>query len=172
MTILTGLFLAAVVIALGLAILTVWSRRRLALRFLAVFAAALFMPVAYGAMSELLSRPKPARLEWVRAQAEEAKVLAADMQENVAIYLWLRLPGESEPLAYVLPWSEEAAKQLQGAMRKAEGEKSEVRMRAPFKRNPDQQAKLFYAPPQAALPDKLADRDAPPIMHFGPSSDD
>jgi Zn-dependent protease with chaperone function len=171
MTILTALFLTAVAIALALAIIAVWSRRRLAPRFLAVFAAALFMPVAYGAMSELLSRPKPTRLEWVRAQAEEAKVLAADMQEDVAIYLWLRLPDDPQPLAYVLPWSKEAAKQLQGAMRKAEGEKSEVRMRTPFRRQKDNQESLFYAPPQQPLPNKLAEGAGAPVMHFGPQNE-
>jgi hypothetical protein len=112
--------------------------------------------VVYGGSVELLSRPKPWRLEWRGAEA--AKVLGARLDEGQAIYVWLETPGTPEPRAYVLPWSTEAAQQLQAAMREAEDRGTEVRMARPSGRrsdgSPDTAEPKFYAAPQPPLPDK------------------
>ncbi len=161
----TWFFSAAVLIALALGVLAVWSRRRLGPRIVAVAVAALFIPVAYGAFSELLSRPKPAYLEWLRAQAEDAQVIAADMQEDVAIYLWLKLAGDTEPRYYVLPWSRPLAEQLQKATREAKGRRTDVNMRKPFRRDSEDSEAVFYATPRPPLPAKSQPPNGPLVFN-------
>jgi hypothetical protein len=39
-------------------------------------------------------------------EALEAKVLGSHMVEGSGIYLWLLLPGTTEPRYYVLPWNQ------------------------------------------------------------------
>ena len=46
---------------------------------------------------------------------DEVKLLAYDLKENVAIYVWVKGLGDPYPRYYVLPWSEEKAKQLHQA---------------------------------------------------------
>jgi len=86
----------------------------------ALTALALHVPVGIYATVELLGRPKPASLEWGGAFAEGATVIARELRENEAIYLWLVLPGETEPRAYALPWNLEAARALEEAVEVAE----------------------------------------------------
>ena len=108
--------------------------------------------VVYGGSVELLSRPKPLRLEW--RGTEEAKVLGASMREGEAIYLWLQTADAPEPRAYVLPWSTKTAQQLQDAMQKGQSTGRGVRMSKPFTPGLDDREPKFYAQPQEALPDK------------------
>ena len=74
------------------------------------------------------------------------------MRENEAIYLWLKFADNPEPLSYALPWNLEMAKELQKAMRQAEGNGTKVRMRKPFDRGLERAEPMFYAEPQQALP--------------------
>ena len=83
----------------------------LARRTLSVGIFVILIAVIYGGSIELLGRPKPLRLEW-RGTAD-AQVLSAMPVENEAIYVWLVMPGATEPCAYVLPLSLEAAQRLQ-----------------------------------------------------------
>lgn len=165
MDLLPYLFAAAVALASALAAIGVGARRRLGLRLAALIAAALFMPAAYAAYSELLSKPKPVAHEWAYRHAEEAKVLASLVREGEGIYLWLQLDGVPEPRAYVLPWEREQAVALQGALREAESNGTSLRMRLPFEPTLDEREPLFYAPPQPALPPK--DEQAEP-SYLGP----
>ncbi len=151
---LSALFFVALALVTGLGLIAVWSRRKLVIRFGAVALTAAFIPLSYAAFSELLSKPKPVSLEWANRNAEEATVLASQMQENVAIYIWLALPEATEPRAYVLPWDRRTAQQLQGANRQAEKTKSKVRMRRPFQVSIDTRDELFYATPQRSGPEK------------------
>ena len=68
--------------------------------------------------------------------------------ENEAIYLWLTMPGSPEPRAYVLPWSQSAAQQLQDATGKAEADGTAVEMAMPSETGLDTRAPMFYAQPQ------------------------
>ena len=43
---------------------------------------------------------------------DEVKLLAYDLKENVAIYVWVKGLGDPYPRYYVLPWNKEKAKQL------------------------------------------------------------
>ena len=81
--------------------------------------------------------------------------------ENEAIYVWLVMPGATEPCAYALPWSLEAAQQLQDAMNQAEADGTAVLMGMPFEASLDDREPMFYAMPQPAMPPKDYPEGAP-----------
>ncbi len=149
------LFIGIVVFVTALAGITVWSPQRLAINVGALGLAALLMASSYGGFVELLGRPKPVSLEWI-AQAEDVTVVGARKREDEAIYLWLEFETASAPRAYVIPWTQENAEQLQKAMRDAEAQGGEVRMRTPFAKRQQTNEPVFYAQPQAAPPPKPA----------------
>lgn len=150
------LYGALVVVAAALAAIAIRAPRPLALRAGAVALAGALMATGYAGFAELLGRPKPADLEWASRNASEATVLAAEMREGEAIYLWLQLEDVGEPRAYVLPWSTDAARQLHEAQGRAEDMGTEVRMRSPFYDADEGGERMFYAAPQPPLPPKLA----------------
>lgn len=138
--------LLGVVIFLVLPRATLWQRATSATIFLVLIG------VVYGGSVELLSRPKPLRLEW--RDVKEAKVLGATMREGEAIYVWLQFVGADEPRSYILPWDMKMAQQLQTAMQEGEANGTEVTMSMPFDPGIDDREPKFYALPQQALPDK------------------
>ena len=151
------LYAAFLVLAAALALMSVWSRRRLALRAGAVGLLALTAAVAYTAFSDLLSRPKPMALEFIRDDLGEAEVLGAALREGRGIYVWLKLPGVDEPRYYVMPWQLETAEELQKAMREADRNRAGLLMRLPFEKSVEERAMpRFYAVPAPKLPDKPA----------------
>jgi hypothetical protein len=147
-------FAAFVAIGTALAGLTIWSRRMLLPKIGAIALAVGLFGAGYVTTVELLGRPKPIDTQWFGAHLAEARVVAAEMHEDVAIYIWLAVEGEEAPLSYALPWSDQAAQQLNGAMQQAEEEGTEVEMRSPFESAPDDDDPMFYATPPEALPPK------------------
>ena len=137
---------------LGAFIFSILPSVGLARRMLSVGLFVALIAVVYGGGVELLSRPKPMRLEWRDAAA--AQVLSAVPVDGESIYVWLRLPSSSEPRAYALPWSVDAAQQLQTAMSDAEAKGTAVQMTMPFEANLDDREPKFYATPQPTLPAK------------------
>lgn len=164
------LFALASILATALCIVSIWSPRRLPIKLGALITSCLFLPVAYAALSDLLSKPKPVELEWWNAKAEEATVLGSTMRENVGIYLWLQVADIAEPRSYVLPWDQEMAQQLQDAMDQAQEQDSGVRMRLPFEPSLDPDEPKFYALPQPAVPDKDEVLQSPEMFN-GPVHD-
>lgn len=158
------LFMIAVGLAAGLSSICIWSQRSLYTKSLAVFCTALFIPVGYAGLSDLLSRPKPVALEWWLDKADEATVLGSQMQEGQGLYLWLQVAGEPEPRAYRMPWDQKAAQELQAALEEAQRNGTQARMRLPFERSLDQREPKFYAPPQLAMPPK--DLAQPPAQIY------
>jgi len=150
------LYGALVLVAAALAAIAIRAPRPLALRAAAVALAGALMATGYAGFTELLGRPKPADLEWAARNASDATVLAAEMREGEAIYLWLNLENDGEPRAYVLPWSKDTARQLHEAQGRAEDNGTEVRLRNPFNEADEGGERMFYAAPQEALPPKLA----------------
>lgn len=144
----------AVALAATLATIAVWAPRRVWIKAAAVVCAVGFMPVAYAGMADLLSKPKPIRLEWAKAASEQATVLGAQIKENEAIFLWLQVDAVAEPRYYKLPWDQEVAKQLQQAMKEADRNKSGLAMNLPFEPSNDPDKPKFYALPQPKLPEK------------------
>jgi hypothetical protein len=151
---------------LGAFIFLILPRAGLARRMLSVGLFLVLIAIVYGGAVELLGRPKPLRLEW--RDAAEAQVLSALPVENEAIYLWLVMPEASEPCAYVLPWSVEAAQQLQQAMSEAEANGTGVRMTLPFEPSLDDSEPMFYALPQPAMPPK--DYEGTPLVYRQPGA--
>ncbi len=126
-------------------------RRRLAIStFFAVLLAGLFF-----GYSDMLGRPKSARLEVLRSRETEAKVLGSYMVEGAGIYLWLQLAGVREPRYYVLPWDQKIATALQKAVENnAASHGGGIVMQLPFERSWDKREPMFHPLPQPKLPDK------------------
>jgi hypothetical protein len=124
----------------------VWQRATSATIFLVLIG------LVYGGSIELLSRPKPLRLEW--RDAAQARVIGATMREGEAIYVWIEVPGADAPRAYALPWDMQMAQQLQNAMQEGQAKGTDVQMSMPFEPGLDDRDPKFYAAPQPALPDK------------------
>ena len=161
------LFALSLGLATVLASICIWSPRAVWVKVSALVITLLFLPAIYVSVVELLSRPKPIALEWKQPDFSEAKVLAADMREGESIYLWLRMPGVEEPRFYVLPWSEELAKQLHGAQRDANARGTAVHAKNLFRTNHDPQQPVFYAMPQPERPPKVPPVYDPLIFESG-----
>jgi hypothetical protein len=125
----------------------------------------MLIAVVYMGASELLGRPKPLTLEW--RDIAKAQVLSGVPVENAAIYVWLTMPGSPEPRAYVLPWSQRAAQQLQDAVGKAEADGTAVEMAMPAA-GLDAGAPMFYALPQPPLPAKDYQSGQRPLVYTQP----
>ena len=149
-------YIFAVVVALAATLAAIAIRARLApaLKSAALGIAALLIASGYIGFVELLGKPKPVDLEWFRAGAKSARVIAARLNEGKAIYLWLEIDGDDLPRAYVLPWSLKRALELQKAMRQAKARGTGVRMRRPFGRSKNKKKPVFHAIPQVARPPK------------------
>lgn len=158
-------FAGILVVASLLTSISIWAPRRLAVRVTALALATLFIPLGYGSLADLLSRPKPVAMEWLHKSAAQAVVLGASFVEGKHIYVWLQMPDGGEPRAYALPWSQDTAEQLQDARRKAEDTGTVVLMRTPFEPSWDNREPRFYAEPQPAMPPKDW-QPGPPALHY------
>jgi hypothetical protein len=158
------MIVSAIVFALllGTFVFLILPRAGLARRALSVGIFVLLIAVVYGGSLELLGRPKPLRLEW--RDAADAQVVSAVPVENEAIYVWLIMPGSSEPCAYALPWSVEVAQQLQEAMSQAEADGTAVRVAMPLESSLGEREPMFYAMPQPAMPPKDYQRGSPLVL--------
>lgn len=165
-------FVVLLAIAAVLANIGIWAPRKTWVRISAVGAIALFIPAAYASLSDLLSRPKPVSIEWLHRQAKEATVLGARIEEGKAIYLWLQLPGETQPRAYVMPYDLETAKQLYKAQTAAKQNGTETRMKRPFGKRSERKTseRQFFAPPQPPRPEKPSTGATGPIIVPPPGS--
>jgi len=123
-------------------------------RLAAIALLALALPFVYLGLGDLLGRLKPLRLEWSRHDVASARVVAAELREGEAIYLWLRLDGATAPRAYALPWSKPVARQLHRARRRAAATGAELRVRAPFAAGHDRSKRQFFAAPRRPAPPK------------------
>jgi hypothetical protein len=161
-------FALLALLAAGLASIAIWSPRRLLVRVAAVALATLFLPAAWAAMSDLMSRPKPVAFEWWHQAEGEATVLSAQLREGEGVYLWLQISSAVEPRSYRLPWDRKLAEELEKARAEAEQNGTALQMRLPFERSWDKRERKFYAMPQPALPDKLHKKDEEPAFYQQP----
>ena len=135
-------------------------RRALVSSLFAVILALLFF-----GYSDMLGRPKAAQLELFRSDMKDARVIGSYFKEGDAIFLWLGLPGVTEPRYYKLPWSEQVAKSLQEAIQQdTDQHGGGVGISMPFERSLDKEEPKFYPLPQPKLPDKPAER--PSVTSF------
>jgi len=150
---------------LGAVIFLVLPRARLWQRVTSTGLFVVLIAVVYGGSIELLSRPKPLRLEW--RDAAHAQVLGASIREGDAIFVWLQFDGSDEPRAYALPWDMKTAQQLQNAMREGQANGTGVQADMPFETGLDERAPKFYATPQQALPEKNYSSSKPLVYDPG-----
>ena len=157
-----------IVATLLLAAIAVSAPRKFNVKMFAL-ALALFGGIfCYIGFADLLSRPKPVKLEWVHKEAPDATVIGFEMIEGKGIYVLLRLPKEKEPRYYVLPWDMKLAEELQKAAREAERNKGELLLRLPFKHSwEDREPQKFHAIPQPAAPEKEPQGGAQEFQHPG-----
>jgi hypothetical protein len=127
-------FITLLVVTALLASIAIWSHRRTPVRTVAVVLTALFIPVAYLGVNQLLSQPKPMHHEWFKRHVDEATLLGVSVREGEAIYLWLRLDDSLEPRYYVLPWQQQLAEKLQNIIDEAIREGASVTISNPFSR--------------------------------------
>jgi hypothetical protein len=125
-------FVATITVAAVLAALAIWAPRQPKVRFAALIAALLFIPLGYLQHVELLARPKPIGFEWFRKDVEQAQVLGASLDEGRAIYLWLRVDKDIEPRYYVLPWRQQTAEKLEDLIDNAVRNNATVILKQPF----------------------------------------
>ena len=157
-------FVIFLVIGTILANIGIWAPRKIWVRIGAVAVVALFIPVTYASVSDLLSRPKPTSIEWLHRNATEATVLSARIVEGKHIYLWLQIGGEEEPRAYVLPYNKKSARQLHEAQNKAKRKGTKTRMMRPFAKRRDSTKQQFYAAPQPPRPAKSGPQTQPFVI--------
>ena len=127
-------FGAVLGIAALLASIAIWSPRRTPVRTLAVILTALFVPIGYLGITELLSQPKPMQHEWFKRHVDEATLLGVSLDEGRSIYLWLRLDDSLEPRYYVLPWQQQLAEKLQNLVDEAIRDGAAITISNPFSR--------------------------------------
>ena len=164
-------FAFVALLAAGLASIAIWSPRRLLVRVGAVALATLFLPTAWAAMSDLMSRPKPIDFEWWHQAEGEATVLSSQLREGDGVYLWLQISGAVEPRSYRLPWDRKLAEDLEKARAEAEKNGTSMMMRMPFERTYDKRDRKFYAMPQPALPDKPNRKGEEPAFYQRPGEE-
>lgn len=128
-------FSSLLLVVAMLATISIWSHRRAGVRILAVVLTALFIPLGYFGVTELLSQPKPMHHEWFKRHVDEATLLGVSVREGEAIYLWLRLDDSLEPRYYVLPWQRQLAEKLQNLIDEAIRDGASVTISNPFSRN-------------------------------------
>lgn len=166
------MMIAPVIFALllGVFIFAILPHAGLVRRTLSVGIFLALISVVYVGATELLGRPKPLTLEW--RDTAKAQVVGAVPIENEAIYVWLTTAGSTEPRAYVLPWSQQAAQQLQDAMGKAEADGTgvEMKMKGSGDAGLDTREPMFYPRPQPALPTKDYQNAPRPLVYTQPTA--
>ncbi len=134
MDILFYVFAGATGVAAALASIAIWAPRPTRVRVLAITITALFIPLVYMQLIEMLSKPKPMSFEWYQRNEEKAVLLGISLHEGESIYLWLRLAGSFEPRYYVIPWNLRLAERLEDAADEAVRRNSTIVLKNPFYR--------------------------------------
>ena len=144
-----------VLLAMAIALLVVWSRRDVIVRWFGVVLGIAIIGTAYFGYVSLLSLPKPMHLEWYNTQ-KEARILGVKIAEGKAVYLLLDMPNE--PRYFMLPWSKETEKTARDIMRGLEeARRKGVPLMFNFEESLENNPKAYPMP----MP-KLPDKDVPP----------
>ena len=154
-------FIPTAIAAAILANIGIWPPRNGWLKVSAIAVTALFLPLAYGSISELLSRPKPVSMEWARRAMPEARLIGASLQEGEANYIWLPDAGFAGTAR--LPVALEQGNRKSASTGPARGQKTKnsVKFRRPFDADRDTRKPMFYAEPRRPLPTKRRTQEVP-----------
>jgi hypothetical protein len=146
-------YLLFVLLGCLLAILTVWSRKQLRIRIAAVLLLIGLVALNYNALTSLLGYPQPLDNLAMDSSEGDSVVLAASIDEGVAIYLWLRHPNERAPRYYKMEWDQQKAIELKRAMEQSTRDNSALMMKPDYEKSLEiNKPKLFYALPHERLP--------------------
>ena len=160
-------FAGVTAIAVVLASLAIWAPRPTRVRVLAVVITALFIPVLYLQLIEMLSKPKPMSFEWFARDTDQAVLLGTSLHEGKSIYLWLRPVGSFEHRYYVVPWNMKLAEKLEDTIEAAVKQNSTIILKSPFiRRSFEEMGKLnveIVPPPMPPMK-----RPPPPPRIFNP----
>ena len=147
------LYLAFVLLGCLLAIIAIWSRKKLQIRVAAVGVLIVLVLLNYTALIKLLGLPQPVNYADDNSFQGDSVVLAASIDEGVAIYLWLRHRNHFEPRYYRMEWDEDAAIALKKAMDQSLRENKSVMMKPNYESSLEQKKEpLFYALPHERMP--------------------
>jgi hypothetical protein len=128
---------AAFLLTFGLCAVIAWaavfSRGRLWRKVVSLVALAALIPTLYLAVTELLGLPKPVSTTWLENFDEYRRVIAYDIHEDKAIYLWLDMIDGSEPRVFSIPYDKETLSRLQGAQERADSLASQLLARVATK---------------------------------------
>ena len=139
--------------------LAIWSRKDTWGRPAAIVLFLVGLPVIAAAGVQSLGLHRPYALAWELPDGDHV-VLGAKMIQDRAIYIYLDA-GRDEPWPLVLPWSNEAANQIQKAQDDS-GEEANGQFMARMDSSLDTNPLQFHPMPQMkALPDKPRPQAAP-----------
>lgn len=158
-------FFVAAILAAILGIIAIESPKKRRVKVFSLLVTALFLPIAYTAANDLLSRPKPLQFDTALQNLKDATVVSSLVQEQEAIYLWLRLKGVEEPRAYKLPWNEQAAVALHKAQQQAEENGTDVAVQKGSTSKTGSGENLFYATAPEPLPLKAEAKSSTVVLH-------
>ena len=144
-----GILLLAV---LAVAATTVVSGAGQRLKLTALTMTVVVLGFGYYAGTELLGRPKPARLALAERGSTTAILAGSFYREGQAIYLWLIFPGQEVPRAYVFAWSQQTAEALLRAQTRARQNGTQVTVRGPFQAGQRLAGGSFDVAPPPASP--------------------
>ncbi len=114
--------LYAVIVALcciALASITMWSRRELRMRIIALCIAIVMTPVVWFAFSEFPGTPASLAAEQFREQYRCSTVTPIEIRERVGMLMLVKKEGERVPKYVFVSWNMRLAKSLQKSMRVA-----------------------------------------------------
>lgn len=165
---------AYLVVSLGYTLFSLKTTRSHGFRLIALAYMGVSVGIALYFYNQLLSLPRPIDQEYF-SKAKEAVVLAVRPKSDSAIYLWLQLPDRDYPTYYVMPWSGQAAGELEIAQKDAAEQEGVVLMKTPFKNNPrpgmkgTEKERVFYASQPPRPPEKWGEREqARPALRYVP----
>jgi len=121
-----GLFTLLAFGVLTLCLVAAWSRRNKWFRWGFVLLSVAVLLGSYPTVTSLLSRPKPVSEEWFYKNAKKALVVGMHVVDGQALYLYLVLPGLTEPRSYKFPWNDETRKLTKELMERMEGEEGQA----------------------------------------------
>jgi hypothetical protein len=127
-----GLVAGITLVLAALAWLAVAGRTRWSVRAGAVGILIFCIGLGFATVPELLGRPKPVGQAWLEENEPQSRLLAARMEPEVGIYLWLLFPGEAAPRAYEVRWQKKLAEKIDAAMSEAARRGLDVVINAPM----------------------------------------
>ena len=151
--------------------ITIWSRKDIKYKVLSLLIGTFSYFVSYGAMIEILSRPKPKNLELLNKYANELTLLHVNWVEGEAIYLLVQLDDLDEPRLYKFPWNASQAQEYDEMLEKGRENGEEVKIANPFyPTNAEERKTLIYTAPAKPLPPKEAPETG--ITSYDPNVED